>query len=333
MEPMIGQKFAYAYGRTGVLQLLLLKQSDVDRLLGARDRNETEKILTELKLTTQIDQGISKGDAILQALRSWIRREVEQMSAPAKRPVFSILWSQGDEALLCYLLKEKRGLTSAVSTEPETSLTAHDPEELRAFVAEGIEGQLPSHFVKFVRELQEKPDLTPQEIDHAVTQFFALLRLRLARSSGSRLIKQYVQHTIDLQNIRTALRAYEEEERSAALLEGGEIAPDKLRGNRESVLAAVNRSSLPYELSESIERAGDDPIALERTCADVLAGDITRMWNVPLSIEPLFAFAAIALSNITLIRTVLIGKDSGFSPQEIKKMLPPFIAATHYQST
>jgi len=331
IEPLIGQKFAYAYGRTGVLQLLLLRQSDVDRLLGTRDRSEAEKILTELKLTTQIDQGISKGDLMLQALRSWVRNEVEQMSAPAKRPVFSILWSQGDEALLSYLLKEKHGLTSSVSTEPETSLTAHAPEELRALVTEGKEGTFPSHLIAFVHEMKKKQDLTPQDVDHSVAQFFASLRLRLARTSGSRLIRQYVRHNIDLQNIRTALRSYEEEERSAALLEGGEISTDNLRGDRATILAAVSRSSLPYELAESIENAGDDPIALERTCADVLAKDITSMWNVPLSIEPLFAFAAIALSDITLIRTVLIGKDNGFSPQAIKKMLPPFIPAAHYK--
>ena len=128
LETLIGQQFAYAFGRTGVLQQLLLTQPDVDRLLGAHDRKDLEKILTELKLTNMIDQSISKSDEILQAVGSWIRSEVELMSPEEKRPVFNILWLKGDSALLSYLLKKHHKLTSIISKEPETSITSYNPE-------------------------------------------------------------------------------------------------------------------------------------------------------------------------------------------------------------
>jgi len=328
-QSLVGQQFAYAYGRTGVLQQMLLNQSDVDRLLGSHGRKEVEKILTELRLTSKIDQGLSKGEAILQAVGAWVRGEVEQMSPESKKPVFHILWLSGDMALLSYLLKEKHGLTSAISSAPESPMTAYDPAALRALVR-GEKVALPSHLTAFVEEMRALASPSPEQIDARIAQFAAQLKLRLARMSGSPLIRRYVQHTIDLTNIRTALRNYSEATLRASLLGGGEIAPDELLGSRAKVLAAINRSSLPYELAKSIEKLGEDPIALERTCASVLSQDIADMWNIPMSIEPLFAFAAIALSDIFLMRTVLIGKANDLAPQEIKKILPPFIPSTHF---
>ena len=331
LEPLIGQRFAYASGRTGVLQQLLLSQPDIDRLLGAHDRKDTEKILTELKLTSMIDQGISTAEGMLKAVGAWMRAEVELMSPEAKRPVFNIVWLERDRAVLSYLLKKYHKLTSGISKEPETSITAYSPESLRTLVDEGKEVSLPSHLVQFVQQMRKEKELSPQRIDAHVAQFIADLQLKLARASGSKLIIKYVTNSIDVTNIRLALRNYSADERAESFIEGGEIPVKTLMGDKADVLKAVNRSSLPYELDESIIKAGEDPIALERACADVIAGDIADMWNVPLSIEPLFAFAAIALSNLFLIRSVLIGKGNELAPQEIKQMLPPFIPATHYR--
>ncbi|MDD3896266.1 MAG: V-type ATPase subunit [Candidatus Peribacteraceae bacterium] len=332
LASLIGQKFAYAYGRTGVLQQLLLDQSDTDRLLGTHGREEVEKIFTELKFTSKIDQDLTRGESILQALGAWVRREVEQMSPVEQRPVFHILWLSGDMALLSYLLKDFHGLTSAVSEAPEPPMTAYAPAALRALARGEQDESLPSYLTAFVQEMRALPSPTPQHIDACCTQFAAQLKLRLAQASGSSLIRRYVRHGIDLTNIRTSLRNYDESAVSDALLAGGEIPVHQLLGGRANVLSAINRSSLPYELAESIEKLGEDPIALERTCASVLAQDIADMWNIPMSIEPLFAFAAIALSNIFLMRTILIGKANGLPPQEIKKILPPFIPSTHFLS-
>lgn len=331
-EPLIGQKFAYSYGRTGVLQQLLLTQSDVDRLLGAHDRNDIEKILTELKLTSMIDQSINKGEDILRILGAWIQNEIEQMSPAGKRPVFSILWLDGDSALLSYLLKKHFNLTAETGKEPKPAMTAYNQDALQTLVQEGKGSALPSALVAFVQKIRGLQSPTPQSIDTLTAQYFATLKLRLARTSGSTLIERYVQHSIDLTNIRIALREYSEEEKSASLLQGGEISTKALSSDKASLLRAVDMSSLPYELSTSITQIGEDPIALERTCSNVLAKDIADMWNIPMSAEPLFAFAAIALSNIFLIRTILIGKGNDLSPQDIKKIMPPFISSSHYRS-
>lgn len=333
VQSLVGQHFAYAHGRTGVLQQLLLSQSDVDRLLGAADGKATEQILIELKMTSIIDQGIREGNAVLQAVAGWIRTEVEQMSPLAKQPIFSILWLEGDAPLLAYLLKEAHGLTSEIAQEPVSGMSAYDPDSLRALVRERREGDLPSHLTAFVADVLAMENINARTIDTKVAQFIAALSLALAKTSGSPLIRKYVRRSIDLQNIRTALRLEKEDRDSSLpyLLSGGSIAIAELAGSLPTIVAAVGKSDLSYLLSDTLQ-SSDDRNALERKLSEVIAAVIADMWNVPLSIEPVFAFAAIGISQLKLLRMILIGKRNNLSPQDIKRALPPFLSATHYLS-
>lgn len=309
----ITQNFAFASGRTGVLQLLLLTQSDVDRLLGAHSGKEVEQILTELKLTNPIDQGIDNGDDILHAVAQWVRQEVETMSPKNKQQIFSILWMENDAPLMAYRLKKQFGLTSEVSKEPPT-----EDEVALAYHLNAIEER-----VKF-------GDPTPQEVDTAVSQYVADAQLKLADESGSAHIKTYVQHLIDLHNIRTAVRlaGNENVDHRTLMLKGGTLNPKELCGSLEDLAKVIDRSPITFTLGSYLANA--DKNELERMLADVLARDIAAMWNVPLSIEPLFAFAAIAFSQLKLIRAILIGKRNELSPQEVKALTPPFLSASHY---
>ena len=329
---VLGQHFAYASGRTGILQQILMNVSDRDRLLGAKDLREAEAILTELKMTNPIDQGLKKSDEILHAIEAWIRSEVEHMTPESKLPTFSILWMENDAPLISFLLKKYFGLTSEVSVEPSATMTTYRRDDLVALVEEGTEGTLPSHLTGFVSEAKTLEDPTPQQIDSAVTQYVADMQRKLARASGSALIKQYVRHKVDVTNIRTALRLRKDENHDVKdhLIMGGNIDPKALTGDLSSILTAIDKSPLPYELSEAIRVSADNTNALEQALSSVTANDIAAMWNIPMSIEPVFAFAALANSQLKVLRCLLIGKRANMSPQEIKQILPPFLSASHY---
>jgi len=332
LHALTGQHFAYAHGRMGVLKQLLLEQSDVDRLLGAHSLREVEKILTELKMTNVIDQGISEGRAILEAVGVWMRNEVEQMSPISRRPVFHILWLEGDAPLLAFLLKGHHGLRRDLGREPVSRFNAYDPDALRALVLEGTEGALPSHLVTFVQKMHSKEEPTAKEIDNAVAQYIARTQRALARTSGSNLIRQFLAHRIDLQNIRTALRLIHDgtESLQPFLMEGGTIPINEFAGSVDSVIKTIERSSIAIYLPSNLEEVLSDPIEFEQRAAYLIASDISKMWNVPLSIEPLFAFAAITVAQLQLIRTILITKANELSPQQIKRVLPPFLSASSF---
>ncbi|MCF7844668.1 MAG: V-type ATPase subunit [Kiritimatiellales bacterium] len=331
---ILGQHFAYAHGRMGVLKLLMLEQSDVDRLLGAKDLRETEKILTELKLTNVIDQGISEGHAMLEAVGSWMRNEVEKMSPISSNEIFGILWLENDAPLLSYLLKKDKGLSSEISQEPLNGMSMYDPDDLRSLVQDGTSGQLPKTLVTFVKTLKAKEELSAQEIDSAVTKFIVQMQNKLSKNSGSRSIAHYLAHRIDLFNIRTALRLSKKDTKEVLpfLIEGGTIDPKMLAGETDAIASAISRSSLSIFLPKDLESLLNDPIEFEQSAAHIIASDIAKMWNVPLSIDPLFAFAAITLGQLKLIRTILIAKNNELTPQETKRVLPPFITASSFVS-
>ncbi|MBU2213716.1 V-type ATPase subunit [Patescibacteria group bacterium] len=335
---ILGQHFAYAHGRMGVLKLLLLEQSDVDRLLGAKDLRETEKILTELKLTNVIDQGLSEGHAILEAVGTWMRNEVQKMSPLVSRPIFGILWLENDAPLLAYLLKKSHGLSSEISQEPLSGMNMYDPEVLRALIlnepSAGLHPAVPKSLESFVKKILAKEELSAQEIDSAVTKFVVQMQKRLSKTSGSRSIERYLEHRIDLFNIRTALRLSTKETKEVIpfLIEGGTIDPARLAGTEEEIASAIGRSKLSIFLPKDLESLLNDPIEFEQSAAHIVASDIAKMWNVPLTIDPLFAFAAITLGQLKLIRTILIAKNNELSPQETKHVLPPFLTASSFAS-
>lgn len=330
LSSLAGQHFAYAYGRTSVLQQLLLSKSDIDRMLGSRGREDIEKIFTELELTSMIDQGVQSGEVILQRTMEWIRSEVGTMSPESKRPTFGILWHAADAALLSFMIKKRHNLVTAQGHKSLIELRQNDPSSLLTYFIDSKKSAVPNHVRDCIERMCALENPTPQYIDAQVSKCIASLQKELAKKSGSKLIQRFVSHSIDIQNIKVALRNYDEQTRRDALVEGGTISIDSLVGTKEDVLGAVNASSLSYTLSDAIDSLDNDPIGLERACANVLAQDIADMWNIPLSIEPLFAFAAIASSNVFLMRTILIGKGNELSPQEVKSILPPFISASYY---
>lgn len=329
---IIGQHFAFAYGRTGVLQQNLLTQSDIDRLLGAHDRQEADRILTELKFTQLINQSLGKHEAILQALAAWVRTEVLSMSPADQADIFDILWLEEDAALLAFLLKEYHGLSSDISQPPRPALSAWHPDDLRRLVQEDVANNMPDALIRFAREQKMTERPVARAIDTAVARFTASLRIARANKSRSTTIRRYVKHEIDSMNIRTALRLADSanEEVRPLLVEGGTIPPQELTGSLSSIAAAVRKSGISYRLADLLERTPDDVNAIERLLRDVSAEDISNMWNLPLRIEPIFAFAATALAQLRFLRVLFIGKRADMPPQELKRALPPFLSSTHY---
>jgi hypothetical protein len=329
---VLGHDFAFAHGRSGALQLLLLTRSDVDRLLGAHDIQELRRILGELKFTSHLDQSLSEPQDLLTACGRWLRSEVDRMCPEEELSTFDILWIEEDLPFIAALLKRRHGLHAGVTESPLPILSAFTPELLQRFVLEGDAEGAPKELVTFIEQMSalETPDA--RAIDSAVAQWAANLRLEHARRSSSNLIRTYVQHLIDTQNIRTAFRLRSEDRGNAAafFLHGGTLAPETLLGSSEDIVHVIERSDLSYHASAAIAKATKDPLSLERALSELLAADIAAMWNIPLSIEPLFAFAAIGLTQLRLLRAIVIGKRNRLSPQDIKRVLPPFLSASHY---
>jgi vacuolar-type H+-ATPase subunit C/Vma6 len=331
---VFGQGYAYGFGRIGVLQEYLLTQQDVERLLAARDETALHKAITEMKISTHVEYATDP-HRFINNLEQWLQREITALVPEGKRRIFDILWVKDDASLLAYLLKKHHGFTSDLSAEPVIGASAFGTDELRTLVETGTNPALPDELTAFVRGIRDAKDVSPQMIDTAVAQFVVEHQNRMARESGSESIRRYVRHHIDLQNIRTARRLSADERPADHLLRGGEIDIERFSMEPHALVELIRKSSLPNSLIDSLLDAigGDESsILLERGLARAIAHDIAVMRDHVLTVDPIFAFAAIYQSQLRLLRTVLVAKSAGLSAEEAHKLLPPFLSASPFAS-
>lgn len=327
-----GQHYSYGYGRVGVLQQELLQPQDVDRLLASRNEQELVKSLMELKMSSHVDY-TADAHRFIEGLERWLAHEVRTMAPADRRDIFDILWLKGDSPLIAYLLKRHHGFTSAISSEPLAGATAYEPSDLRALVEQDKPALLPPELVSFVRHVKALTSVSPQEIDTLVAQFVVDRQLALARKSGSKPIELYVAHHIDLMNIRTARRLKERDAPTDHLLKGGEMDIRSFSLDPARLASLVRGSSLPSAVADAIAFAADSmdsSVELERGLAMAIAHDIALMRDYVLSIEPIFAFGAVALSQLKLLRTIIVGKSTHLPADEIRKLLPPYISTSPF---
>lgn len=324
----IRQSFAYAYGRTTVLRPSLLTEGDVNRLLGATSGQDAVRMLTELPMTKYIPQNLEQPEQILYAVFHWLEQEVIGMSPANLQPVFEILWLEDLGTLVSLYYKKQQGFLQHDAGTVESFVSHEFKPAWDTFVQTGNAEVLPINIRILLERTAKNTFDSPQEIDRLVSREVTTLKQELAKRSGSRLIKLFVQDSIDLKNIRLKLRLGEGYTESL-FLPGGRFAVHTFTGTKEKMLTAIETSKLSYTLADTIRT--NDIAAIEKASSSILAASISRMWNTALSIESTFAFAAITIQNLKLIRSILIGKKNDLSPQEIKSITPPFIRASLYE--
>ncbi len=321
------KNYPYGSGRVGVLQQYLLSQSDVERLLATETSDALLRTLQELKISSGIQWTSSLTDYLF-ALERWLEDETFDLVDNEKdREVFSILWLRSDASVLAYLLKKHYGFTAAHSQLPKTGVTAFSVKALTDLV-EGRITVLPSEMTTLVKDLEMMLVRTPQMIDEAVAKCIAALQTRYAKKSGSLAICQYTAHHIDLLNIRTASRLSNTQNIKEHLIDGGEIPVKDFSMDPAKIASLVRASTLPASLLNELAETDDIAVTIERALAKALAKDIAHMRAHTLTIEPLFAFVAIAQSQIRVLRSIIIGKSTNLSLEQIRSILPPFLSAS-----
>jgi vacuolar-type H+-ATPase subunit C/Vma6 len=302
------RQHAFGFGRVGVLQELLLSQADIERLLQAGSEKDLVKVISELKIASSVSYS-SNPHQFIHAIECWLETELRHLvEEESAKDVFDILWMKDDTSFVSYLLKKHHGLTSAIASEPHVGALAFSKEMYQECIGKGDFSRAPASLALWMQFAEE-------QVKRA--------------TKISPLILRYVQHHIDLQNIRTAQRLAKTTIPVAPyLLAGGTIAKEHFTEDMASLASVVKNSDLKALLSSG--SAGDDFILLERALVKEIAEDLAEMRSCILSIEPLFAFGAIAVSQLKVLRTILVGKSAGLASDEVKNLLPPFLSASPF---
>ncbi len=169
----------------------------------------------------------------------------------------------------------------------------------------------------------------PMLLDLSVDKIMFKDLLSMSESLASPLIKDHIRLTIDLANIKTALRiknlSFDTAIRENIFIHGGniDIKAIGLSGGvkTEKIIEVLDKHGL-HRLSKAAAEFKENPFAIEReidnTLTDNLRPSIFLVWGV----EPVFTFGFAVEMELKILRIILEIKKSGFETEWIEKRLP-----------
>ncbi len=329
---LIGQHFAFGHGRLSVLMGTLMKQTDLDRFLGAADAPTAKGMLDDVHFIDLAPEAESTDTIIGKALAK--AHEASLNLAPgAKRDLLTLPWLAYDVALLSFLLKERKGFVSdAVARPSMDGITAYPVTELELAANGASAPSLPEELRKTIAGIL-RDEVSPKEIDVRLAKSEAAVKLRIARKHGSALIVRFIRHSIDLTNVRSFLRLEDQTAFGDEYIEGGFMPLASFTGDRVDFANALLTSRYDFAMkSRSTGIEAGEWVELEQAIAHVRQHDLREMWNNVLGAEPVFAYVVTVIDQLKLLRAVMIGKYGNIPPQEMKRVLPPLLTAVHYGS-
>lgn len=307
--------------RIRAMENRLLTRERMDRMIEARDDSEAMKILAEC--------GYAEGplDAVLAQARAEVFKDMEQ-GAPDPRlvEVFQIKYDYHNAKTI---LKAQ-----AQGVDPERLLLAggrYDPAALwDGWKREALTGTSEA-FKKAMEQgasaLAEGGD--PQQADLILDKACYGEMAGLARELNSPFLQGYVRLSVDVANLRAAVRVArmgrEGEFLRQVLLPGGNVSEQAIAAARGDALGEVFRSgplSQAAALGARLAQPGGESLtAFERECDNALTAYLAAARRIPFGEETVIGYLYAKEQEFTAIRAIFAGRAAGLDGDTIRSRL------------
>jgi V/A-type H+-transporting ATPase subunit C len=321
--------YGFACGRISVLTTRLIDRTRFQRMVDAADANEAFRILAETEYGPALAE--VKGPAEYETV---LARELDR--------VYSLLAELAPDPFLMRMFgyrfdahNIKVLLKAQALGQDHSHLLVHrgtiPPEELTESIAS--DSDAPAPFTSAVTAARQTfgESGDPQVIDTVIDGALYGLLAKEARRRKYEIVRNYMEISIDLTNIRTFLRVRRldkgEDFLRQVLLTGGTLAPDRFLKLAGAPLDQVDDDlgRTPYWkiVSEGIRLLRDNaPLAgLEKLADDYATDAIKQARYVPLGPEPLFAYILAKENEIRNLRIIFAGKVNGVRAEVIRERL------------
>lgn len=321
----MSSNYIYAGTKVTTLKRTLLTNDQLEVLLAGEDYRSGFQSLHETFLGTYIAR--RQTSELSEALEEVITDTKVMLSSIAPRPqLLDILWLKYDFYNLQALIKGDRMKLSdeeilakcfnAGKFTPQKLLTEFRNDKLT---------KLNPYLNQVIRSLAK--DSSAGNIA-SVTNFYYFLAIKeIASKNKDRFVKRYVELLIDNHNLISGLRHFahraNDQNPSPVHMPGGTFSPKDLQ-NIDAILDRLsNLDNRTEDWKEPVAayRQHGSYAELEKLLDDRLSRFLKQQSQNIFSSAPLFAYFHAKKNNVQLIRTILIGKKSGLSEYEIKKLL------------
>ena len=309
--------------RIRAMENRLLTRERMDRMIEARDNSEAMKVLTECGYP----DGGGSLDAVLAQARADTFRDMENAS-PDRRltEIFQLKYYYHNAKVL---IKAK-----AVGADPERLLLPggrYDPQQLLdGWRREELRG-CSERFQQAMKQAQAVLADTrdPQQADLILDKACYGEMGVLADELDSDFLRGYVRLSVDVANLRAAVRVYrmgkEGDFLRQVLLEGGSVSPQSIAAARGDALGEVFRTgplAQAAEMGAKLTQPGSGALTgFEKACDDALTAYLSAARRIPFGEQTVIGYLYAKEAELTAIRTIFAGRAAGLDGDTIRARL------------
>ena len=306
-----------ATARVAALSDRLLTKNQVERMVSAENFDEAFRMLYDLSWAQDIDQE-SDFEQILENGLYDIKKSIQasELNDNLLKGLFLPFDLQNAKLSLAAF---RQGKTYEEIRSDLSSLGFYE----RAMSFRILEGGYGDSFLqKSLQKAQKEEDI--QEAEHQLDVAFFRVQGDALGQDNDEDLQDFFRLQVEKENVKKLVRTQEE---SIALLFPQEKAGEK-KMSRIEAEQHLSFSSLKPFLQKGLVIAQNKTgltaweIELEVALIDQFfwKGKIS-----PLSPLQIFLFLSLQLRNAEIIRSILVGKKNGFSQEEIRHMISPFL--------
>lgn len=308
--------------RIRAMENKLLTRERMDRMIEARDDNEAMKLLAECGYNDAV--GL---DMALAQARAEVFKDMEQGTPdPRLVEVFQIKYDYHNAKTI---LKAQ-----AMGTDPERLLLAggrYDPAQLWDGWKRESLGDTSETFRRAMEQagavLTEGGD--PQRADLILDKACYSEMAQLAKELKSAFLQGYVKLSVDVANLRAAVRVArmgrEGEFLRQVLLPGGNVDQQSIAAARGETLGEVFRTgplAQAADLGEKLAHPGGESLtAFERECDNALTAYLAAGRRTPFGEQTVIGYLYAKELEFTAIRAIFAGRAAGLDGDTIRARL------------
>lgn len=310
--------------RIRAMENRLLTRERMDRMIEARDTAEARKILSECGYP---DNAALPLEQVLAQVRAETLRDLTAaVPEPALVEIFGLKYDYHNAKALVKAQamgsSPERLLQPGGRYAPELLLNLWQQEELKGC------SEVFRRAVEQAKELL-KQSRDPQQADLLLDQACYEEMGQLARSMSSEFLMGYVRLSVDIANLRTAVRVARMGKESdflrQVLLQGGNVSAQAILAVRPEGLGEVFQSSAlaqAAQLGAKLTTPGSGALtAFEKACDDALTEYLARAKRIPFGEQVVIGYVYAKEMELTAIRTIFAGRAAGLDPQTIRERL------------
>lgn len=303
----------------------LLGEKRLEQMVEAADFDEAARVLAECGFPDLTGATDAQLEEVFQARRAAFLDEFEKL-CPEKAIVTAyrlkydyhnakvLVKGEGDP-------QSRERLLSACGRVP--------PKALTEAYAEDNWREVPEALAAAVREARTTMARTsnPQLADMGLDKAYFAEMLALTGTLSTPFYTDYVRLTIDIANLRSAVRCIrghmDEGLLRTAVIGGGNVPPERVcRAYAEGVTEVFHDRALARCAELGQQAVDGAPLAdFERACDNVLTEYLKAAKQVPFGPAVAVAYLASLEAEITAARMVLLGKRGGLAPEALRERL------------